>query len=104
MRRSALFESCGVDEKVGTRLLKMATHAGRLVRVKDDLYYTPEQLRAIESRLRQYLAEHEKITVIDFKDLIGLTRKHAVDLLEHFDAERVTIRLENERILRQAAS
>jgi selenocysteine-specific elongation factor len=104
VRRSALFETCGVDEKTGTRLLKMALHAGRLVRVKDDLYYTPETLRGIEAKLRQYLAEREKITVVDFKDLIGLTRKHAVDLLEHFDAEKVTIRLDNERILRQASS
>ena len=102
-RRTALLEAVGVDEKTGTRLLKMATHAGRLVRVKDDLYYTPETLREIEARLRAYLLEKRKITVIDFKDLIGLTRKHAVDLLEHFDAERVTIRLDNERVLRQSA-
>ena len=103
-RRTALFEACGVDEKTGTRLLKLAAHEGRLVRVRDDLYYTPPRLQEIAAALRTYLAAHGKITVIDFKDLIGVTRKHAVDLLEHYDAERVTIRLDNERVLRQSAS
>jgi selenocysteine-specific elongation factor len=103
-RRTALFESCGVEEKIGTRLLKMATHEGRLVRVRDDLYYTPPRLKEIEAALRGYLEQNAKITVIGFKDLIGVTRKHAVDLLEHYDAEKVTIRLDNERVLRQGAT
>ena len=33
--------------------------------------------------------------------LTGVTRKHAVDLLEHFDTRKVTIRVDNERVLRQ---
>jgi len=99
-RRSALFEACRVDEKVGQRLVNLGTHNKQLVRVKDDLYYTPDVVAEIEERLRAYLAEHETITVIDFKDLTGVTRKHAVDLLEHFDARHVTLRLDNHRVLR----
>ena len=83
-------------------MLFQAVGNTRLVRVKDDLYYTPGTLAHIETTLRGYLKEHEKITVVDFKDLVGLTRKHAVDLLEHFDAAKVTIRLDNERVLRQS--
>ena len=99
-RRSALFEGAGVDEKSGMHLVKLGVHNQQLVRVKDDLYYTPDILSRIESRLRDYLTEHKQITVVDFKDLTGVTRKHAVDLLEHFDSVRVTIRLENHRVLR----
>jgi selenocysteine-specific elongation factor len=101
-RRGALFEAVGLDEKAGLRLVKLGTHNQQLVRVKDDLYYTPEILAQIERQLRDYLAAHRQITVIDFKDLTGVTRKHAVDLLEHFDATRVTIRLDNHRVLREA--
>ena len=101
-RKTALFQSAGVDEKTGMQLVKLGTHDRRLVRVKDDLYYTPDTLEQIEARLRQYLRDNKQITVIDFKDLTGVARKHAVDLLEHFDAERVTIRLENHRVLREA--
>ena len=103
-RKTALFDAVGVDQKAGTRLLKMASHAGKLVRVKDDLYYTPGTLAKIETALRGYLEQNEKITVVDFKDLAGITRKHAVDLLEHFDAAKVTLRLDNERVLRRSSS
>jgi selenocysteine-specific elongation factor len=103
VRRGALFDGAGVDEKAGQQLLNLATHAGQLVRVKDDLYYTPDTLQGIEARLREHLKAHEKITVIGFKDLAGVTRKHAVDLLEYFDAQRVTLRLEDHRVLRQMA-
>jgi selenocysteine-specific elongation factor len=100
-RRTALFEEAGVDDKTGQQLLNLAAHEGQLVRVKEDLYYTPDTLQAIEAKLREYLKANQKITVIDFKDLAGVTRKHAVDLLEHFDAQRVTLRLEDHRVLRQ---
>ncbi len=102
-RKTHLFQGAGVDERMGMQLVKLGTHNNRLVRVKDDLYYTPDTLQSIESQLRTYLHEHKEITVIDFKDLTGVTRKHAVDLLEHFDAQRVTLRLENHRVLREAS-
>ncbi|MCH8842843.1 MAG: selenocysteine-specific translation elongation factor [SAR324 cluster bacterium] len=101
MRKTMLLESCGIDNKTGMQLLNLASHDGRLVRVKDDLYYVPETLEGIERALRKFLGENEKITVVDFKDLTGVTRKHAVDLLEHFDTRKVTIRVDNERVLRQ---
>ena len=100
-RRTALLDACGVDGKAGERLLKLGSHNKLLVRVKDDLYYTPDILVDIETRLRNYLQDNERITVIDFKELVGVNRKHAVDLLEHFDAEKVTLRLEDHRVLRQ---
>ncbi len=101
-RKTALFEATGVDERMGMQLVKLGVHNRKLVRVKDDLYYTPGTLSRIEEELRGYLRDNKQITVIDFKDLTGVTRKHAVDLLEHFDAERVTLRLENHRVLREA--
>ncbi len=101
-RKTALFGACGVDEKAGLRLLKLGSHNNLLVRVKDDLYYTPDVLEDIKDKLRAYLKQKEQITVIDFKELMDISRKHAIDLLEHFDAERITLRLENHRVLRQA--
>ena len=98
---TALLEACGVDGKAGERLLKLGSHNKLLVRVKEDLYYTPDILVDIEARLRNYLQDNERITVIDFKELVGVNRKHAVDLLETFDAEKVTLRLEDHRLLRQ---
>ncbi|MDH4246906.1 MAG: selenocysteine-specific translation elongation factor [Deltaproteobacteria bacterium] len=100
-RRSVLFQSAQVDEKFGLRILKLGTHNQRLIRVSDDFYYTPAVLTGIESQLRGFLKRNGQITVIDFKDLAGVTRGHAVALLEYFDAARVTLRLDNHRVLRE---
>lgn len=99
-KKTVLFQTADVDDKVGMRTLKLGLHNKKLVRVKDDIYYTPDTLLEIEGKLRGYLQEKEKITVIDFKDLTGISRGHAVALLEHFDSTKVTLRLDDHRVLR----
>ena len=101
LRKTLLLDACGVDAKTGLNALNLAAHENRLTRVKEDLYYLPEVIAEIRNKLEGYLVEKGEITVIDFKDLTGVSRKHAVDLLEHFDSERLTLRLDNFRVLRQ---
>ena len=36
-----------------------------------------------------------------FKDLTGLTRKFSIPLLEHFDKIKLTIRIDDKRVLRK---
>jgi selenocysteine-specific elongation factor len=43
------------------------------------------------------------ITLAGYRDAIGSTRRVAQALLEHFDAERVTLRRGEVRVLRTAA-
>ena len=63
----------------------------------EDLHYTPEQIdRAIE-RLREHFTKNSFITVIEFKELLDITRKHAVELLEYFDTQHLTVREDNKR-------
>jgi selenocysteine-specific elongation factor len=87
-----------VDEKAGLALLKSAAHHNQLVRVSEDLHYTPEQLGEIRLRLATHFAANPTVTVIEFKELLGLTRKYAVELLEHFDTQRFTVRQDNLRV------
>ena len=98
VRRTHLLEQLGVDEKAGLTLLKSAAHHKQLVRVSEDLHYTPEQLEEIRSRLETHFAKNPTVTVIEFKELLGITRKPAVELLEHFDTQRLTVRQDNLRV------
>ena len=99
-RRAALFEACGLNAKEGTRLLNRALHQGQAVRVHDDIYYAISALQTIQAELTQYLAQHQNISVVEFKDLLSIGRKQAVELLEYFDDQRLTLRVANTRILR----
>jgi selenocysteine-specific elongation factor len=39
--------------------------------------------------------------VAEFKEMAGLTRKHLIPLLEHFDMTKVTLRVGDKRVLRK---
>jgi selenocysteine-specific elongation factor len=72
----------------------------RLVRVKESLYFHAEALRAIEEKLVTLLREKREIAPADVKDLLGISRKYAIPLLEYFDGQRVTQRVGERRVLR----
>ncbi|MDH3192812.1 MAG: SelB C-terminal domain-containing protein, partial [Acidimicrobiia bacterium] len=78
-------------------LLHIALREERLVRVSDDFVFLPAQLADIRARVGELSSP---FGVGDFKDLIGVSRKYAVPLLEYFDAAGVTRRVGNDRVLR----
>ena len=49
--------------------------------------------------LMAYFENHDELTVADYRDLIGFSRKGTVLLLEHFDGIALTKRNENSRTL-----
>ncbi len=77
---------------------------GRLVRVGDGLAVG---IGPYEEAKRALIAECEgagKITLARFRDLMGISRRPAQLLLERFDADGLTRRVGDERILRRSAS
>ncbi len=71
---------------------------GLLVRIKEDIYLHPEAYQRMKATLRDYLAAHPTISVPTFKDLLGVTRKHAIPFLEHCDEIRLTRRQGDDRV------
>ena len=66
---------------------------GKLVRVKERLVFHRDVIDDLIQLLRQRCGEGDLFSVTDFKDWIGVTRKHAIPLLEFLDAQRVTRRV-----------
>jgi selenocysteine-specific elongation factor len=81
-------------------VLKLLAAEGRAVRVSAELWYDAAALAALRARLVAFLRERKAITTQEFKDLVGATRKHVIPLAEHFDQERVTLRVGEKRVLR----
>ena len=98
MRKTRLLEEMGLNEKDGIELLKFATHSKKLVRISEDLHYNPEHIEKILAILRGFFEKNPDINVIQFKELMNISRKYAIDLLEYFDSQRYTIRKENIRV------
>jgi selenocysteine-specific elongation factor len=81
-------------------VLKLLAAEGRAVRVSAELWYDAAALGALRDRLVAFLRERKAITTQEFKDLVGATRKHVIPLAEHFDQERLTLRVGEKRVLR----
>ena len=91
--------------KVGdARLARYLEDDGRLVRVGDGYAISPDAYATARDALVRELEHAERITLARFRDLLGTSRKNAQLLLERFDADGVTRRVGDERVLRRAAA
>lgn len=72
---------------------------GVLVKVGDALYRGTQIERAHE-RIDSFISQSGKMTMAEFRDLLGTSRKYAVPLLEWFDARGITVRSGDYRMLR----
>ena len=83
------------------QLLTVLVNQGRLVKVKEDLYFHREAIEQIKAQLVDFLKKNKEITVIQFKDLTQTSRKFTIPLLEYFDTARTTVRVGETRRLRE---
>jgi selenocysteine-specific elongation factor len=83
------------------QLARFLEEQGRLIRVGDGYAVSPAAYEHARDVLLQELAEAERITLARFRDLLDTSRKTAQLLLERFDADGLTRRIGDERILRR---
>ena len=79
------------------RELPALRSAGLVVRVGRDLHAHPEALAAVRARVVAIVEAEGAITLARLRDELGTSRKYAQALLEHFDAVRLTRRLDDDR-------
>jgi len=68
---------------------------GNLVRVTQDIFVHTENLRTALMNLKTELSNKNEISLQDFKNLLGISRKYLIPILEHFDKSEITNRLAN---------
>lgn len=101
-RVEEVFEKLQIGKGHDRELLQVLVDQGRAVRLKENVVFHREVLQKVEATLVQFLREHREITPVEFKDLLGVSRKYAIPLLEYFDSQKLTIRVGDKRVLRGA--
>jgi selenocysteine-specific elongation factor len=81
-------------------LLQYLVANGRIVRVNDDTVFARSAYEQAVRLLRAHLAEHRTLTVAAARDLLGSSRRYVLPLLEWMDAQKITRRVGDDRILR----
>jgi selenocysteine-specific elongation factor len=74
---------------------------GIVVKVKEDLYFHKTAIDALKSKLVGFLRENGEVSIPQLKDMIGVSRKYMIPLVEFFDDTKVTIRVGDIRKLRE---
>jgi selenocysteine-specific elongation factor len=79
-------------------LLNVLETRGKVVKVTTDLYCSSAALEKAKTALTDYLVVHGEVSAAD---LLGISRKTAIPLLEYFDRAGLTLRVGDVRKLRK---
>lgn len=96
--RAAGREPPSVDElapAVGqdpTPLLRVAEADGSVAQVDVGRYYATENLNEIIAALAAHYSAGDEVTPAAVRDLLGVSRKYVIPLLEYFDKSAITAR------------
>ncbi|MBI4456556.1 MAG: selenocysteine-specific translation elongation factor [Acidobacteria bacterium] len=88
-----LLRSTDVDEKRGRNILFFLQQGNIAIKISEDFFIHRSHLEQIQLRLRQHFPPGSRFNVGQFKDLLGISRKHAIPFLEYFDRQRMTKRV-----------
>jgi selenocysteine-specific elongation factor len=88
-----------VDKARAQKLVTLLLRDRVLIKLADDLVFHQSALLKLRQLMAAQKAKTPKIDVATFKDLIGVTRKYAIPLLEYLDQQRITRRVGDERII-----
>ncbi|MGZ4111347.1 MAG: selenocysteine-specific translation elongation factor [Tumebacillaceae bacterium] len=86
-------------EKTMQGLLYYLKERGTLVDIGDGLLLHGDTLERAKATLCEHFAESGAFSVGDFRDWVGTSRKFAVSILEHLDAQKFSKRVEDKRVL-----
>ncbi|QEM69614.1 selenocysteine-specific translation elongation factor [Geobacter sp. FeAm09] len=96
-----IMERFRCDEKGVRDNLALLVRKGEAVRISSDLFYAAPALDELREKLVALLMAKGEITPPEYREQTGLSRKYLIPLLEHFDSEKLTIRVGDKRVLRK---
>ena len=97
-------EAISVCGNLAKEMFSLLVERGKLMKIDEGLYFHAELIAKAQSALEQHLKSNGKITVSEFRDLIGSSRKYVVPLLEYFDSKRITRRVGDARVLAKSST
>jgi selenocysteine-specific elongation factor len=95
-----LASAMSLDQRTVSDAVSQLVSDGRAIRVKEGMFFSALAVGDLRARLVAFLERKGQITTQEFKEMAGVTRKFAIPLGEHFDAQKLTMRVGEVRKLR----
>ena len=86
--------------RAGEELVRALAQSGDIVRVSDDVAFVRDAYESAVVMVKEIISAGGSVTVAQLRDRMGASRRPVLALLEHLDAQRVTRRVGDARVLR----
>ncbi len=83
----------------GSEVVRALVQRGALVRVSEDIAFTQDAYATVVAVVKDLIAANGSVTVAELRDRMVASRRPVLALLEHLDAEKVTRRIGDGRVL-----
>ncbi len=83
------------------QVLDLLLQKGEIIKVNEALYFHASAIEELKEQLVAFIRREGDIDAPRFKEMTGLTRKFSIPLLEYFDKIKLTIRIDDKRVLRR---
>lgn len=87
------------EQIVGSEVLSALIELGRVVRLNDEVLLSAPTYQSAVQQVRAHLRAQPTITVAQVRDRFNTSRKYALALMEYLDAQGITRRVGDERVL-----
>lgn len=89
-------------EKQIRQVIDLLLAKGTLIKVNESLCFHAPTIQQLQESVIAFIRKEGEIDAPRFKELTGLTRKFSIPLLEYFDKIKLTIRIDDKRVLRKS--
>jgi selenocysteine-specific elongation factor len=84
-------------------MIEVLLEQGVLVKLEEEMYFHRDTLAELAELVKRTIQQKGSLSVGEFRDLTGSSRKFVVPLLEYFDRLGLTRRVGDVRVLAQQA-
>jgi selenocysteine-specific elongation factor len=88
-----------LDLDTARKIIQLMLKENELVKISEEMVVNRAAIDKLIADVKALKTKNPKLGVGEFKDLTGVTRKHAIPLLEYLDRQRVTRRMGDERVI-----
>ena len=88
-----LAEQVGKPKEHIDKILGALIGLGKIIRFEGDIHITSQNVEKAKSLLEEFARKRKEISVGEFRELLGTTRKYAMPILVYFDEAGLTTRV-----------
>jgi len=95
--REEIAQILKVSPKEIDDILRLISQEGSIVRINDTYYLHKDHYNNMIKAVWRHFQKEQSLTVGQFRDMLGTSRKYALPFLEHLDSRGITMRVQDIR-------